>query len=359
MSGTSCIDIDEALLCNFKVALATVIIRSKPKTLSGKEYATILARKIAKIETTWRQKAEQLEKKLLELKQQNVHLRLKYETQIDEGAEFNKNKFNAAFGDQAIATAIRSTRRDEQIHENVEFMKILVALKWHKMSCELRSRIDDENVAKETVMKCIQTMSNSIGKLEWNGSSLDTLEESSGILIEILASDVFVDDLAIQDKLLKLVEEIIRAIMNQKSEKNEHGRRERLSKLATIFSSVPSIVVESVGKMASLVKAYSQVLQDHQKTRTMIQTDKFENICFVFRTMEQVLRRSDAAVLVNAAKTIFELLVSKDVFELSNTFPLFVHYTWKIKAIMETTVHDVTAKSSKNNSLWNGQQRTT
>lgn len=57
-------------LQKLKVALATVIIRTKPPDLSSREFAAKLSLQLKKGEESWKEKAKKLEEELLQTKQE-------------------------------------------------------------------------------------------------------------------------------------------------------------------------------------------------------------------------------------------------------------------------------------------------
>lgn len=64
------IQLDPAFVDRLKVAAATAIIKQKPASMSGKDYAKQLAERLRKKEDSWKAKANNLEMELLKTKQE-------------------------------------------------------------------------------------------------------------------------------------------------------------------------------------------------------------------------------------------------------------------------------------------------
>eukprot|EP00057_Strongylocentrotus_purpuratus_P012375 XP_011666849.1 PREDICTED: meiosis-specific protein MEI4-like [Strongylocentrotus purpuratus] len=64
------IQLDPSFVDRLKVAAATAIIKQKPATMSGKDYAKQLAERLKKKEDSWKAKANNLEMELLKTKQE-------------------------------------------------------------------------------------------------------------------------------------------------------------------------------------------------------------------------------------------------------------------------------------------------
>ncbi|XP_070568688.1 meiosis-specific protein MEI4-like [Ptychodera flava] len=339
-------DIDEgdrALLCKLKLAAALAVIRGKPQDMTGEQYAQHLAEQIKQRDESWKDRAQTLERELLQSRQELVRCKLSEVDREPTGADSasqNDLQFQAAvFPTPPSSSETSGKSKLDTLHVHTKFLHSVLALQ-HKVkdlpildSCDVALTTRDSVLhCIETIRSCLQDLSGqiSIPKMEFAVDNITALLESR--IVEKFHHEI-------HQKVVEFVQDILDFIYHC-GRINQAGYLEDLSKMVIKLSEHAQLQPSILKLVVSKVTECSNELRSFHEEHSDWDPFHFENSHYLFFILEKVL--ADVATTPEKLKCWPEtpLLdlgreLEDSLSHISDIFPLFAHCVWKVTAILD------------------------
>ncbi|XP_071493962.1 meiosis-specific protein MEI4-like [Diadema antillarum] len=286
---------DTAFVDRLKVAAAAAIIKQKPVSMTGKEYAQLLAKKLQDRENSWKAKAKQLERELLKTRQELLLVKANLPDR-NISKEISNNSSGSRTSEDAFPTPPSSS---ENCHSSDLEGALSVNTKFlHSLSClsvasdpEARSVLASPDVIVESV----RSATDFILEVQRGGSSTSaTSSRLARQAVESLAKAV--DSPAADGCRMelvavttKLVEGILGEMLRNSNKCNVHSLQESSNLVSNLSKShhlCPIIILSVLQK----IERVSASLRDISHRRGHhLDVDLLENSYFLFSTLEDIL----------------------------------------------------------------------
>ncbi|XP_005897021.2 meiosis-specific protein MEI4 [Bos mutus] len=365
-----------------KLALALAIIRSKPADKSSREYTEHLARMVSAQESRWRSKVEALEAEVLQLRQKLLLSRI-FSGSFKSGdpssqlqAQEPKSSENTptlledsgcylsseqqtpsetpqCFGESQIPTPFSSlpigsrpcAPPEEPLTSHMQFLQHLLGLKNLTESEYLKTDLSHFENASSTISDSVfQLLDGLIAfyrapKLPCSSFWIEAIDTLARLIGHCNLSDHILRKCS--TKLEEFEKTLLQVIL-----RNNHINRFQVQRyvsrsLVTLGScsllrrSIISLLLSEVNSFADDLGAIDQVRANYDVAR-------YENMFSVLWVLEQLLQKENKED--NSSKTghedqeIKKFLQKHDetVFKLSDAFPLFTFYLWRLGILLNS-----------------------
>ncbi|XP_023400067.2 meiosis-specific protein MEI4 [Loxodonta africana] len=386
-------DVQAWYLRTSKLALALAIIRSKPADKSSREYTEHLARVVSGQESKWKSKVEALEAEVLQLRQKllnsicsgsfkNGNLASQLQTQEprssentsvlleDSGCDLsNEQQTEPSETSQHFMESCSLTpfpplpimkrhcgTLQNPLSSHMQFLQHLLELKNVTESDSLKTGLsqfeNDYSAVSDSVFQLLDGLITFYSNPQIPFSSFWT---EAVCMLARLFSDYNLSN-HILKKCSKKLEEFEKTLL-QVILRNNHINRFQVQhyisqSLVTLGScsllrkSIVSLLLSEVNSFAGDLEAITQVQASYDVIR-------YENIFFLFWVLEQLLQKEteegNTSSIRHDDQEIKKFLQKHDqtIFHLSDTFPLFTFYLWRLGILFNSAE----IETVENNSL--------
>ncbi|XP_020947917.1 meiosis-specific protein MEI4 isoform X1 [Sus scrofa] len=376
-----------------KLALALAIIRSKPADQSSREYTEHLARVVSGQESKWRSKVEALEAEVLQLRQKLLLSRIcsgpiktgdpssQLQAQErrssentptlleDSGCDLSSeqriepSEMPPWFVESCLPTPFPPLPIVDRCHlapenplsSSMQFLQHLLELKNLTESGSLKTDLshfeNDSSTVSESAFRLLDGLITFYQEPKLPCSSFWT--EAVGTLAKLISDSNLSNH--ILKKCSKKLEEFEKTLL-QVILKNSHINRFQVQhhvsqSLVTLGScsllrkSIISLLLSEVNSFAADLGAINQEQANHDVTR-------YENVFFVFWVLEQLLQKEtqegNTSRILREDQEIKTFLQKHDetIFQLSDAFPLFTFYLWRLGVLLNSVEIETVEKKS-------------
>uniref|UniRef100_A0A3B4YZ80 Meiosis-specific, MEI4 homolog (S. cerevisiae) n=1 Tax=Seriola lalandi dorsalis TaxID=1841481 RepID=A0A3B4YZ80_SERLL len=316
-------------------AVAVAIIKNTPVGMSGRENAESLACKLRSQDESWKRKAQGLQEEVLRLRQEMLIGRVTSDTKSHDGAveEVSQDLFGPGCDSEtpellqldpqpaASVPQHHGTPQETVLHPHVQFLQSLCAL----------HRVEGNSRGLESL---------------WFSPDEDTGSVLTDSVCQLLDSVVAAcrdpPPLGPRDLVLQACQVAARAMdlfCSQRLPSAEFVRRvgESLRELTGMLlhhSNQPSRVSNGVHRDGMFACLTLQGQEDSGLDTFPV--DQYQNSCYLFWIVEELLQKSKVPcrVEVESEQTGFLSHLEQRVFLLSDEFPLFSIYMWRIGGLL-------------------------
>jgi hypothetical protein len=145
-----------------------------------------------------------------------------------------------------------------------------------------------------------------------------------------------------QEQLVKtaigLVREILSIIIHCDAFSTEEDVHCILSSMLLTLAGLPVLTKWVLAELLSTISTHSDHLRELSNTTdemSKFSVVEYENMCHVFRMLEEIIVKSG---VISDQKVCDEMkkLLADSLLHISQAFPLFAHYVWRLGAIIST-----------------------
>ncbi|XP_007522008.2 meiosis-specific protein MEI4 isoform X2 [Erinaceus europaeus] len=366
-----------------KLALALAIIHSKPANRSSREYTEHLARVVSEQESKWKSKVETLEAEVLQLRQKlllnsicsgsfkNGDSSFQLQTQEPKSSEntlsmqedsgcdlSNEQRMEPAEIPQHFVQSCAPTlfpplpimKRHSRtpgnpLSSHMQFLQHLLELKCLTESGSLKTDLSQfENnfsTVSDSVLQLLDGLITFYHKPKFPSSSFWT--EAVDTLAK-LVNDCNLSD-HILKKCYKKFEEFEKTLL-QAILRNSHINRFQVqhyvSQSLVTLGSCSSLRKSIISLLLSEVNSFADDLGTINQVQTSYDVTRYENSFSLFWILEQLLQKEaeegSTSSKGNDDQEIKKFLQKHDeiIFQLSDTFPLFTFYLWRLGVLLNS-----------------------
>ncbi|XP_059212994.1 meiosis-specific protein MEI4 isoform X2 [Centropristis striata] len=322
----------EWFLRKARAALAVAIIKNKPSGVSGREYAEASACRLKSQDESWKDKAQGLERELLRLRQELLITRVTSHTKSTaEAASHDDPMDNASldlFGPASEAYSSGSETPElllEDPQPPIPFLEPPVPSIHHRSPVGMPPHV-----------QFLQSMC-ALHRVEGNHKGLESLwfgpdGDAGSVLVDSVCQllDLVVaacrdpPPMGPVDMVLQACQVTTRAIdlfCSKRLPSVEFKRR----------------VEESLSELTGLLLHSHQLSGAREKSGLdSFPLDQYQNSCYLFWIVEDLLQRSQVPCRVEAGseQSGFLLHLEQRILLLSDEFPLFFIYMWRIGGLI-------------------------
>ncbi|XP_070705947.1 meiosis-specific protein MEI4 [Pempheris klunzingeri] len=358
-----------------RVALAVAIIKNKPPGMSGRQYAESLACTLRRQDESWRRKAEEWQQEVLRLRQELLLSRATSSSKSTAEAAGHDDTMDVSqdlFGPGSDSETPELLLEDPQpaitppepplpssshhgrpsgnaVVPHVQFLQSLCAL--HRAQGDTRGpeslwfRPDGDagSVLADSVCQLLDSVVAACRDPPPLGPR-DLVLQACQVAAE--AMDLFCSQRLPSVEFMRHVEESLRELTGTLLHCNQLSRAaERLMEyLITLGSSSMSksfLIRHILAQISALADQLWQAFQGKEERSGLdkFPVDQYQNSCRLFGILEELLQKSKVPCRVEAGSEQAGFLghLEQRVFFLSNEFPLFSIYMWRIGGLLASS----------------------
>ncbi|XP_042246713.1 meiosis-specific protein MEI4 isoform X1 [Thunnus maccoyii] len=375
-----------------KVALAVAVIKSKPPGMSGRQYAEALASKLRRQDESWKNKAQGLQQEVLRLRQEMLITRVTsttkstteaagrpfcmyighdetmgdasqdlfgpgsevYSADLQQGSDsetpdllLHDPQPDIIFPPLLFPSSHHADPQGKAMLPHMQFLQSLCTL--HRVggsdkdlqSLWLGPDGDAGSVLMDTVCQLLDSVVAASRDPPLPGPYDLVLKACQ---VAARAMDLFCSQRLPSAEFMRRVEESLRELTGMLLHSNQPSRlraAERLMEcLITLGSSSMSkslLIRHILSQINALADQLWQTFQGQESSGLdKFPVDQYQNSCHLFWIVEELLRKSKVPcrVEVGSEQTGFLSHLEQHVFLLSDEFPLFSIYMWRIGSLL-------------------------
>ncbi|XP_030260434.1 meiosis-specific protein MEI4 isoform X2 [Sparus aurata] len=375
----------EWFVTKVKVALAVAIIKMKPSGVSSREYVEALARKLESRDEGWKNKAEELQQEVLRLRQELLITRATSSARSSTEAAGHDVMMEGSedlFGPESVRlstdlqlgsdsetpelfldpqptiispqppTPPLSSRHaspgGEAIRAHVQFLQSLCSL--HRVKGNDRGleslwfRPDDDagSVLVDSVCQLLDSVVAACRDPPLLGPP-DLVLQACQVAAQ--AMDLFCSQRLPSVEFMRKVEGSLRELTGMLLHWNQLSRLQAAEKLTEYLIALGSssmsesfLIRHILSQISALADQLWQAFQEGSGL-DKFPVDQYQNSCHLFWILETLLEKSKVPcrVEVGSEETGFLSHLEQRVFQLSNEFPLFSIYMWRIGGLLTSS----------------------
>nr|XP_054753943.1 meiosis-specific protein MEI4-like [Lytechinus pictus] len=294
------IQLDPAFVDRLKIAAATAIVKQKPPSMSGKDYAKQLAERLRRKEDSWKTKTKNLEMELLKTQQELLLAKTKTSPHNDMNEREAVNAFHSESVSDEPAFLTPPSSSEEYHHVDHQMAlsrntKFLHSLSTLSAVSKTEGNIKVMKRSSEVIVNSVKTTVEYImGKSKENkapGHHLSSrmLQKAADAMVKILDTRL---PIGCRDDVIsligKMVENILDDVMENSKICNTYSQSEscctliRLSKSSHLLPTILTSILEKIEKV-------SISLRNIRLHGNCMDVQLLENSFFLFSTMEDIL----------------------------------------------------------------------
>ncbi|KAG7331702.1 hypothetical protein KOW79_005671 [Hemibagrus wyckioides] len=364
-------------LSSAKLGIALAVIKSKPAGKSGRQHAEYLAAKVKQQEENWKTKAEELQNEVLTLKQELMLNKLLSkqrngaetargdeivklfsqdlpETQLsenDSGCDTQTLSLTPDPADAVLSSTVvppsslqpsqasfhRDTR-DSVLSKHMRFLQNLCALRGSAKNPQMDG---GDAVLEDTALNMIESVVEAHreagGGRSGDVSQLDSFVQASRLVAQALERGV--NRRKVLEKAEAFLEELLEVLLNN-SQLNKFVVQDNLTQCLICLGGAsvlrPLLVHLLLTRIARLAEQLWSACQEVPEGQQPQQVDwvRYENSFYLFWILEQLIQaRSFSTGSEHHQHQVSQL--EKHVLPLSDEFPLFALYMWRIMGLLK------------------------
>ncbi|XP_042543055.1 meiosis-specific protein MEI4 [Dipodomys spectabilis] len=381
-------DVQTWYLRTSKVALALAIIRSKPADKTSREYTEHLATLVSERESKWRSKVEALETEVLQLRQKLLlsticsgllkdgklpsQEPLSSESTLtlmdDSGCDLSNEQRTEPLEPSLDSTEScislpflplplvkkPHTTPENPLSSHMQFLQHLLELKKFMESGTLKTDLThfekDSSTISDSVLQLLDGLITFYHNPRLPFSNFWT--EAVGTLAQ-LASDCNLSNLIVK-KCYKKLEEFKKTLLQailETSNINRFQVQHYLSKSLVILGSCSLLRKSIVPLLLSEINSFTDYLEAINQVQATYDVTRYENIFFLLWILEQLLQietKEHSSCIDHDDPEIKKFLQKLDgtVFQLSDAFPLFTFYLWRLGILLNSAKMEIVGSSA-------------
>ncbi|KAM6991751.1 meiosis-specific protein MEI4 [Tautogolabrus adspersus] len=372
------------ILQKYRAALAVAIIRNRPPGMSGREHAEALGCKLRSQDESWKKKAQELQQEVLSLRQESLINRVTSSTKSSTEAAGQDSSMDVSqdlFGPGSVAlssdlqpgfdsetpelmlkepqpaitpppppvpSSLQETPRSRAVLPHVHFLQSLCAL--HRVEGNSRgleslwfcSAGDSGLVLVDSVCQLLDSVVSACRDPPPLGPGDLVLQ---GCQVAARAMDLFCSQRLPSVEFIRRVEESLKELTGMLLLGHQNSQLQAAEKLMEYLITLGSCSMSKSFLIRHILSEISAVAdQLWQAFQESLGLDRFpvnqyQNSCFLFGVVEKLLQRSKVPcrVEVGSDQSGFLSHLEQRVFLLSNEFPLFCIYMWRIGGLLTSS----------------------
>ncbi|XP_006772268.1 PREDICTED: meiosis-specific protein MEI4-like [Myotis davidii] len=359
-----------------KLALALAIIRSKPADRSSREYTEHLARVVSGQESEWRSRVETLEAEVLQLRQKLLLSRIcsgsfqSGDSPSQLQAQEPGSSENTLTGLEDSGCDLSNEQRTEPsevsqdfcatsknpLSSHVQFLQHLLQLKNWTESGSLKTDLSHLESTSSTVSDSVfQLLEGLITFYRDPKFPLSSFWTEAVATLARLLSDCSLSSHILKtcSKKLEEFEKTLLHIILRSNHINRFQVQHCVSKSLVTLGSCSLLRKSIISLLLSEVNSFIDDLDTINQVQASYDASRYENTFSLFWVLEQLLQKENeegsTLSLGHDDQEIKKFLQKHDdaVLQLSDTFPLFTFYLWRLGILLNSTEK----KTVENNSL--------
>ncbi|KAG7508933.1 meiosis-specific MEI4 [Solea senegalensis] len=362
-----------------RVALAVAIIKTKPAGMSGRKHAEAVACKLKRQDERWRERAQELQQEVLRLRQELLITRVTstaesnteaagddddnavVDASLDGFASSNPPAdcdYDSATPDLLLPDSQPAAPSSHQHHllppqeaalcPHVHFLHSLCSL--HRVARTSRGLEalwfgpdgGAGSVLADSVCQLLESVVAACGAPPPLGPG-DLVQQACAVAARAL--DVFCRHSLPSAEFRRRVEESLREMTTILLRGRQPGElqtaetlREHLVTLGNSNMSKSFLIGHILSQISAVADQLWQLLQGQQSGGLdTFPLDQYQNCCHLLWVAEQLLQTSSAGVDVASERTVFLRHLERRVFLLSDEFPLFSVYMWRVGRLLTSS----------------------
>ncbi|XP_041461222.1 meiosis-specific protein MEI4-like [Lytechinus variegatus] len=308
------IQLDPAFVDRLKVAAATAIVKQKPPSMSGKDYAKQLAERLRRKEDSWKTKTKNLEMELLKTQQELLlaKTRASPHNDLNEREAVNAFHSESVSDEPAFLTPPSSSEECHHVDHQMALSrntKFLHSLSTLSAVSRTEGHIKVIERSSEVIVNSVKTtveyiMGKSKDKAPSHRLSSRMLQKAADAMVKTLDTRLppgCRDDVI--SLIGKMVESILDDVMENSKICNTYSQREscctliRLSKSSHLLPTILTSILEKIEKV-------SISLRNIRLHGSCMDVQLLENSFFLFSTMEDILVSIQASSSLSSSDTM-------------------------------------------------------
>uniref|UniRef100_UPI0037E81578 meiosis-specific protein MEI4 n=1 Tax=Semicossyphus pulcher TaxID=241346 RepID=UPI0037E81578 len=367
-------------LLRARLALATAIIKNRPPGKSGREHAEALGCELRSRDESWKKKAQELQQEMLRLRQESLITRVTSNTKssteaagqdsmdvsqdlfgpgsvacssdLQPGCDSETPELNPRDPQSALTSPqppVPSGHQLRSVLPHVHFLQSLCAL--HRVEGNSRgleslwfcSDGDAGSVLVDSVCQLLDSVLASCRDPPPLGPADLVLQ---GCQVAARAMDLLCSRRLPSVEFMRRVEESLRELTGMLLHSNQLSRAaEKLTEYLIVLGSSSMsksfLIRHILSEISALADQLWQAFQEEEGSSGLEQfpVDEYQNSCFLFWILEELLQKSKVPcrVEVGSDQSGFLSHLEQRVFLLSNEFPLFCIYMWRIGGLLTSS----------------------
>ncbi|KAF7694382.1 meiosis-specific protein MEI4 [Silurus meridionalis] len=355
-----------------RLGVALAVIKSKPAGQSGREHAENLVSKLKQQEETWKRKAEELQDQVLSLRQELLLVKLLSKQR--KGAESSQGddvfkllsqdltEAQHSENDSGCDTQTLSLTPDpadpaapRSIHFNLSFDRdpwghaLSKHMRFLQNLCALRSTGKNmhmdrgDAVIEDTSVNMIESIveAHRAGG-EGDVSQLRPLVQASRLVALALKGGFGKRDAL--EKAEELLDELLEILLNN-SQLNKVAVQDNLTECliclggaTALRAALVNLVLTRIVRLAEHLWTGCQEVPEGQQPK-QVDWVRYENSFYLFWTLEQLIQtrseRAGTELHHQHQNSHLQIQLEKHVLPLSDEFPLFALYMWRIEGLLK------------------------
>ncbi|XP_017340587.1 meiosis-specific protein MEI4 isoform X1 [Ictalurus punctatus] len=358
-----------------KLGVALAVIKSKPAGKSAREHAEYLAAKLKQQEENWKSKAEDLKEEVLRLKQDLLLTKLLSkqrngaetaqgddvvklfsqdltEAQLsenDSGCDTQTLSLTPDPADAVLSSTVppysirpghSSFHRDTRecaLSKHMRFLQNLSALRGSGRNTQMdRGDAVMEDTALSMIKSVVEAHREAGAGRLGDVSQLDRFLQASRLVAQALEKVLCKQD--VYEKAEEMLEQLLELLLNN-SQLNKFAVQNNLTECliclggASVLGS--ALLKLGLSRIIGLAEHLWSACQEVPEGQQPQQVDwvRYENSFYLFWTLEQLIQARSC----QARNELHHLQaqLEKDVLPLSDEFPLFALYMWRIEGLLK------------------------
>ncbi|XP_012376384.1 meiosis-specific protein MEI4 [Dasypus novemcinctus] len=387
-------DVQTWYLRTSKLALALAIIRSKPADKSSREYTEHLARVVSGQESKWRSKVEALEAEVLQLRQKLLLNRIcsgsfkngnpatQFQTQQPRSSEntstlledsgcvlsseqrIEPSEMSQQFMETCTLTPflpLSTVKRHSALPENplsshMQFLQHLLELRNLTESSSFKTDLNqfenDYSTVSDSVFQLLDGLITfySNPKLPFSNFWTEAVCTLAKVMNDYNLSNHILKKCA---KKLEEFEKILLHVILRNNHINRFQVQQYISQSLVTLGSCSLLRKSIISLLLSEVNSFTDDLGTVSQVQASYDVTRYENIFYLFWVLEQLLQKEseegNTSSLGHNEQETKKFLQKHDqtIFQLSDAFPLFTFYLWRLGILLNSTK----IQTVENNSL--------
>ncbi|PIK39926.1 putative meiosis-specific protein MEI4-like [Apostichopus japonicus] len=333
-------------LQKLKVALATVIIRTKPPDLSSREFAAKLSLQLKKGEESWKEKAKKLEEELLQTKQELLLAELRPKENAVSNHETKDDTFALSFegmDEDEFHTVLTPPNSSEFHSQQIQRRDVILSnTKFLTSLTKLESIVSPDSDGKFFSTNAIEVIKHSVQiivthyKQCLEFDNLPIVTRSSTAIVGLLSSSVLDNHREeVADECRHFIKHVTKNLISKRL------RRRTLSGSAVEFIATlgksPHLRASTLELLTEELLHVSEELRSSVIQQTIPNPWVSENALFLLQVLESILTfegMKDDTLDHVIMKRVQENLENATL-HLNDVLPLFTQYVWKLLGVIE------------------------
>ncbi|XP_071956889.1 meiosis-specific protein MEI4-like [Antedon mediterranea] len=319
-----------------KLAVAVAVVKNKPNDMPAEEYAKELRETIHNRERSWKIEAKRLKTELLTAKQELF--RVKAEEKIKSNKSDDGNEIMASTLDNFLTPPCSSealVRDDDdevsqEFNRNIRFLHYTTCLHNHNKSCPFFQTKEALDILESSLNSVVDHLLENIESIP----SKDVNWGIEGVLHVIDSKSNDDGEKNLERNCWRLVQGLLKRALIGAHYRPCQLQQSIIAQVVRLCQ-VKSLLIPTLKLLTHQIVKLSEMLRQHTNKQCELNTAQYENGCNAFEILEELLSLSETwqHIKGDVAETIKEQLESS-LLHISNTFPLFAHYVWKLNSYM-------------------------